>query len=70
MEEFINVNELQNETSKVLKGLEEGKKYVLMRYSKPVAVLVGYEDYQEIKNLESNFVKECKACLVEAKKEK
>jgi antitoxin (DNA-binding transcriptional repressor) of toxin-antitoxin stability system len=69
MQEFINVNELQNETPKVLKGLEEGKKFVLLRYSKPAGVLIGYEEYQRLINDLSGHIEECKKCIKDFKEE-
>jgi len=59
-EKFININELQNKTSKIVKDLGKGSNYVLLRYSDPVGVLASYESYKKLQNLESEFVNECK----------
>lgn len=67
MQEFINVNELQNETPKIIKDLEEGKNFVLLRYSKPVGVLVGYDEYEKILKSLEGHVEECKACIKDFK---
>ena len=67
-EKFINVNELQNKTSEIVRDLKKGKSYVVLRYSDPVGVLVSYKDYKKLQNLESDFVHECKACLGAIKK--
>lgn len=67
-EKFINVNELQNKTSEIIRDLEKGKNYVVLRYSDPVGVLISYHDYKKLQNLESNFVHECKACLSAGRK--
>lgn len=66
-QEFVNVNELQNETPKIVKGLESGKKFILMRYSKPVGVLLGYEEYEKIIKSLSGHVEECKGCIKDYK---
>jgi len=66
-EKFITTNELANDASKVLKNLRKGEGVIVLRYSKPVGVVISYEDYKKIENMESNFVHECKACLISAK---
>jgi len=65
-EKFVNVNELQNETPKILKDLKN-QDCVVLRYSDPVGVLVSYDKYKKLMSLESEFVSECKACLKEVK---
>jgi len=69
-ERFITTNELANDASKVLKNLKKGEGVVVLRYSDPVGVLISWEDYKKIENLESDFVSECKACLGVVKKRK
>jgi len=66
-EKFITTNELANDTSKILKGLKQGEGVVVLRYSDPVGVLISYDDYKKLMNLESDFVSECKSCLATAK---
>lgn len=66
-EKFINTNELANKTSEVIRDLEGGTNYVVLRYSDPVGVLISYEDYKKLQNLESEFVQECKSCIKETK---
>lgn len=66
-EKFINTNELANKTSEIIRDLNDGTNYVVLRYSDPVGVLISYEDYKKLQNLESDFVKECKSCLKEVK---
>lgn len=67
-EKFINTNELANKTSEIIRDLEKGSNFVVLRYSDPVGVLISYEDYKKLQNLESEFVSECKACLGKVKK--
>ena len=69
-EKFITTNELANDASKILRNLKNGKGTVILRYSEPVGVLISYDDYKKIENMEIQQVKECKACLVEVKKAK
>lgn len=69
-EKFINTNELANKTSEVMRDLEGGTSYVVLRYSDPVGVLISYKDYKKLQNLESEFVSECKACLKDVKGDK
>ena len=69
-EKFITTNELANDASKILKNLKKGEGVVVLRYSDPVGVLISWEDYKKIENLESDFVSECKLCLGAIKKKK
>lgn len=68
-EKFININELANKTSEIIRDLKTGKSYVVLRYSDPVGVLISYEDYKKLQNLESDFVSECKVCLAKSRKQ-
>ncbi|MCL5094269.1 MAG: type II toxin-antitoxin system Phd/YefM family antitoxin, partial [Patescibacteria group bacterium] len=61
-EKFITTNELANDASKILRELKKGEGVVVLRYSDPVGVLVSYEDYKKLENLENEFVQECKKC--------
>ena len=56
MSKNINVNELQSNISKVLREVEHGETFEVMRYSDPVAVVLSYEDYLKLKG-------ECKRCI-------
>lgn len=53
---IININELQAGASRVVKEVEAGKTYKIMRYSKPVAVLVSAEEYECLTG-------ECRGCV-------
>lgn len=57
----INVNELQSQISQVLKEVQKGNTYEVMRYSEPVAVVLGYEDYLKLKG-------ECHRCITDLRK--
>ena len=67
-EKFITTAELANGASKVLAGLKNGTGTVILRYSDPVGVLISWDDYKKIENMEIDKVSECKACLGAIKK--
>ena len=58
----INVNKLQAQISKVIKDVESGSTYEVMRYSRPVAYLVSKEEYEACKN------HDCKKCIEDLRK--
>lgn len=66
-EKFINVNELQNNTSEIFKNLNKGVSYVVLRYSDPAGALISYDSYKKMITIENEFVNECKGCLSEIK---
>ncbi len=54
----INVNELQSGISKVLKDVQDGDVFEVMRYSEPFAVVLSYDNYLMLKG-------ECRKCVQE-----
>ena len=42
----ININELQAQISRVIRNVEAGETYEVMRYSKPVAVIVPKKEHK------------------------
>jgi len=50
-EEFITTSELQACISEAIKKTELGRKYVVMRYSKPVCVLINFDDYRKMSRM-------------------
>jgi len=52
----ISVHELQAEASQVVKRAERGEVFEVMRYSKPVAVLVSIDQYRKIDQ-------SCRSCV-------
>lgn len=60
MPKTINVHQLQAEISKILKDAEAGESFEVLRYSKPVAFLLSWKDYQK---LISGV--ECRQCVTE-----
>ena len=69
-EKFVSTNELANDASKILRNLKKGEGTVILRYSNPVGVLLCYDDYKKIQNMEMEKVHECKACLGVIKRNK
>ncbi|KKQ73562.1 MAG: hypothetical protein US94_C0033G0005 [Berkelbacteria bacterium GW2011_GWB1_38_5] len=61
MSKNINVNELQSQVSKILKNVEKGEVFEVMRYSKPIAVVLSYPKYLKLKG-------ECKECIQDLRK--
>lgn len=61
MSKTINVNELQAQISKVLKDVQDGETYEVMRYSDPFAVVLSYENYLKLRG-------ECKRCIDDLRK--
>jgi len=57
----INVNELQAQISSVIKDVQDGEVYEVMRYSEPVAVVLSYEKYLSLRG-------ECKRCVEDLRK--
>ncbi len=68
-EKFITTAELANDASKLLRNLKKGEGTVILRYSDPVGVLISWEDYKKIENLEREQLNACKSCITIAKKE-
>jgi len=61
MNKTINVNELQAKISGILHEVEKGEIYEVMRYSKPIAAVLSYEDYLKLRG-------ECKRCVEDLRK--
>jgi prevent-host-death family protein len=61
MNKTINVNELQAQISKVIKDVQDGEVYEVMRYSEPVAVVLAYSDYLKMRG-------ECHRCVQDLRK--
>lgn len=56
----INVHELQAKASQVIKDVQDGNIYEVMRYSEPAAVIIPYDTYEELKG-------GCRHCVDEIK---
>lgn len=54
----ITINKLQNDISKVVREVEEGETFEVMRYSKPLAYLISIEEYEKLKSGEN-----CRECV-------
>jgi len=56
----VNVNELQTNVSRIIKDVERGQVYRVMRYSQPAAVIIPYEDYEHLRG-------NCQMCMGEVR---
>ena len=64
----ININELQSQISKIIKAVEKGEDFEVIRYSKPVAVVLSSQKYEKML-VEINELKgSCRKCVDEFKK--
>lgn len=54
----VNVHELQTNVSHIIRDVEAGNVYQVMRYSQPAAIILSYDEYQ---NLQGN----CRECMQE-----
>lgn len=59
----ITINKLQTEISRVMREVEEGEVYEVMRYSKPLAYIVPKGNFDKLKSGEN-----CKACVEDLRK--
>ena len=65
-----NVNELQANVSRIIKDVEKGQVYRVMRYSQPAAVIIPYEDYEYLRDNCRKCVKTLREDLERIVKEK
>ncbi len=52
----VSVHELQSNVSRIIKDVESGQVYRVMRYSSPAAVVIPYEDYEYLRD-------NCRKCV-------
>lgn len=64
----ININKLQATISRVLKAVEKGEDFEVIRYSKPVAVVVGSKKWEKLQNEVNDLKGSCRKCVDEFKK--
>ncbi len=62
MEKYTNQQELQVKTKSLISDIQKGDRYIIMRYSKPVGVLLSIEEYESL--LKQNCTK-CQGNLKE-----
>lgn len=61
MNKNVNVNEFQSNISAILKDVQDGDIYEVMRYSEPVAVVLSYKDYSKLRG-------NCSRCVQDLRK--
>lgn len=54
----VNVHELQTNVSHIIRDVEAGNVYQVMRYSQPAAVIISYEEYE-------GLLGNCRECIKE-----
>ena len=59
----INVNELQNQISKIMREVEGGEIFEVSRYSKPVAYLMPRDKFEEVVS-----GSQCRKCMQDLRK--
>ncbi len=59
-EKCTNQNELKIKTKELIDNVQKGDRYIVMRYSKPVGVLLGVKDYFKLTGQDLN--KKCVFC--------
>lgn len=64
----ININELQSKISNVIKDVEKGTDYEVVRYSKPVAVVLSSKKYAKILQELVELKTSCRSCVDEFRK--
>ncbi|GEM_PF-706266 len=60
-EKYTNQHELKTQTKRIIADVEAGERYVVLRYSKPVAVLLGMEDYCQLVHGDPDKCHKCQA---------
>lgn len=61
----ININELQSKISQVIKDVEKGEEFEVIRYSKPVAIVVGGKKWKKIQQELIELKGSCRHCVEE-----
>lgn len=64
----ININELQAKISSVIKEVEKGAEYQVMRYSKPTVVVLSQKKYDKLVNDLVELKGSCRHCVEELRK--
>ena len=57
IENYTNQHELQTNTKKVINSLNDGSRMIVLRYTKPVAVILSINDYKKL--ISKNSCPEC-----------
>jgi prevent-host-death family protein len=64
----ININELQSKISQIIKLVEKGEEFEVIRYSHPVAVVISSKKWEKIENEMNELKGSCRKCVDEFKK--
>lgn len=66
----ININELQAQISAVIKKVTKGEQVRVMRYSKPVAVILSAQDFEMLRGNCANCIADIRKAVKLVKKSK
>lgn len=61
-ERFISLSHLQSHLGDITKELEAGNRFTLIRYSKPMGVILSYSEYQDLINQAKSHNPTCRIC--------
>lgn len=64
----VNINELQASLSKIIKLVEKGDEFEVVRYSKPVAVVLSSKKYEKLLQELIELKGSCRKCVDEFKR--
>jgi len=64
----ININELQSKISQVIKSVKKGEDFEVIRYSKPVAVVLSSQKYEKMLAEINELKGSCRKCVDEFKR--
>ncbi|MFC1617931.1 type II toxin-antitoxin system Phd/YefM family antitoxin [Patescibacteria group bacterium] len=65
-EKYTSQNELKIRTKAIIDEVEQGSRYIVMRYSKPMAVLLSMEDYCELIGEDPKDCDRCQEAVAKA----
>lgn len=60
-EKYTNQHELKTQTKRIIGNVEKGERYVVLRYSDPVAVLLSMKDYCKLIHQDPEKCDKCQA---------
>jgi len=66
----VNVFELQAKISKILKEIQKDTDYIILRYSRPIAVLISVKEYKKLIEEIEDLKKECRECIFRKRAQK
>lgn len=65
-EKYTNQNELKIKTKDIINDTAAGNRYIVLRYSKPVAVLLGMDEYCKLTGQPPKNCRQCQKVIGQA----